>query len=80
MMEMFVALESPSMVRLSPDEVTYGGISTKSTIQRSVEEAASAKMPLLLQSESSTAEEIPAKFIHCQSRWGNEAWPRKTAW
>jgi DNA-binding NtrC family response regulator len=73
MMGTFAAIGSPSMVGLSPDEVTYGGFSTKSTIQRSVEEAASAKMPLLLQSESSTGEEIPARFIHRQYQWADGA-------
>jgi two-component system, NtrC family, response regulator AtoC len=73
MMGTFAGLESPLMVRLLPDEVIFGRFSTMSTIQRSVEEAASANVPLLLQSESSTGKEILARFINSQSRWANGA-------
>jgi len=67
----FATLKSPSMEEWPPEEVIFGQSSTMSTIQRSVEKAANANMPLLLQSESSTGKEIPARFVHRQSRWGN---------
>ena len=75
-MERFAALESPSMLELPPKEVISGRSSTLGTIQRSVEKAASAKMPLLLQGASSHDKEIPARFIHRQFRCVNGAFVR----
>lgn len=72
-MRMFAALESRSMEDLPSKEVILGRSSTMNTIQRSGGKPANADIPVLLQSESGTGKEIQARFIHCQSRWGNGA-------
>lgn len=69
----FATLESSPMAELPPAEVIFGRSSTMSTIQRSVERAANANIPVLLQGESGTGKEILARFIHRQSQWGNGA-------
>jgi two-component system response regulator AtoC len=76
MMATFAALESPSLLELPRKEVIFCRSSTLSTIQRNVEKAVNAKMPLLLQRASSHDKEIPAGFIHRQSRWVNRAFVR----
>jgi two-component system response regulator AtoC len=75
-MATFAALESPSLLDLPRKEVIFCRSSTLSTIQRSVEKAVNAKMPLLLQGASGHDKEIPARFIHSQSRWVNRAFVR----
>jgi two-component system response regulator AtoC len=73
MMGTFAAIESPSMVELPPQEVIFGRSSMMNTIQKSVEKAANANIPVLLQGESGTGKEILARFIHRQSQWGSGA-------
>ncbi len=72
-MRMFAALESRSMEDLASEEAILGRSSTMNTIPRSVGKPANADILVLLQSESGTGKEIQARFIHCQSRWGNGA-------
>ena len=69
----FATLESPLALELPPEEVIFGRSSTMSTIQRDVEKAANANIPVLLQGESGTGKEILARFIHRQSQWANGA-------
>jgi len=71
-METFAALKSPSMVEIPPKQVIFGRSSTRSTVQRSVEEAANANMPLLLQSENRTVRKFrPASsFVSLDGRTG----------
>lgn len=71
-METFAALKSPSMVEIPPKQVIFGRSSTRNTVQRSVEEAANANMPLLLQSENRTVRKFrPASsFVNLVGRTG----------
>jgi two-component system response regulator AtoC len=69
----FAALESPLHIDLPPEEVIFGGSVAMDAIRKSVEKAADANIPVLLQGESGTGKEILARFIHRQSQWGNGA-------
>ncbi len=69
----FAALESPLHMDLPPEEVIFGGSKAMGDIRKSVEKAADANIPVLLQGESGTGKEILARFIHRQSQWGNGA-------
>jgi two-component system response regulator AtoC len=69
----FAALESPSMLDLPTDEVTFGRSLTMNTIQRSVEKSANANLSVLLKGESGTGKEILARFIQRQCQCGNGA-------
>ena len=79
-METFAALESPSMVELPPQELTFDRFSIVSTIRRTAQHTASDNMCQHPQAEGSPGKEIPASFNRRQFRCGNEAWPRETAW
>jgi transcriptional regulator of aromatic amino acid metabolism len=63
------------MLELAPEEVIFGRSSTMSILQRSVEKAANANMPLLLQSESNTGKEwLEPLCGHVDEPIGNLGW------
>ena len=72
MLETFAALESQLMLELPPKQAIFGRSSTRSTVHRSVEEAASANMPLLLQSENRTLRKFRpvSSFVSLDGRAG----------
>jgi transcriptional regulator of acetoin/glycerol metabolism len=69
----FALLESPLMGEFAPEEVMFGRSSTTNTIQKRVEKAANAKIPVLLQGKTGAGKEILTRFIQCQSHGGNGA-------
>jgi two-component system, NtrC family, response regulator AtoC len=58
---------------LPPDEVIFGSSSAMEAVRMSVDMAATANIPVLLQGESGTGKEILARYIHLRSPWGNGA-------
>ncbi len=62
-----------SDVDLPPQDVIFGSSRAMAAIQQSLEKAASANVPVLLQGQSGTGKEILARFIHQRSPWGNGA-------
>jgi two-component system response regulator AtoC len=62
---------SYSVGDLPPDEVIFGSSKAMEDIRRSVEQAASADIPWLLQGETGTGKEVLARFLHRCSRWGH---------
>jgi two-component system, NtrC family, response regulator AtoC len=58
---------------LPPEEVIFGSSQAMADIRRSVEHAASANIPWLLQGETGTGKEVLAKFLHRCSCWGHGA-------
>ena len=68
-----VSESSRSMGDLPPEEVIFGSSQSMKDIRRSVEHAASADIPWLLQGETGTGKEVLAKFLHRCSRWGQGA-------
>ncbi len=68
-----VSESSRSMGDLPPEEVIFGSSRSMEDIRRSVEHAASADIPWLLQGETGTGKEVLAKFLHRCSRWGHGA-------
>jgi len=58
---------------LPPDEVIFGSSPAMEAVRLSVDMAATANIPVLLQGESGTGKEILARYIHLRSPWGNGA-------
>ena len=58
---------------LPPDEVIFGSSSAMEAVRLSVDMAATANIPVLLQGESGTGKEILARYIHLRSPWGSGA-------
>jgi two-component system, NtrC family, response regulator AtoC len=58
---------------LPPDEVIFGSSSAMEAVRMSVDMAATANIPVLLQGESGTGKEILARYIHLRSPWGSGA-------
>jgi two-component system, NtrC family, response regulator AtoC len=58
---------------LPSDEVIFGSSSAMEAVRLSVEMAATANIPVLLQGESGTGKEILARYIHLRSPWGSGA-------
>lgn len=56
---------------LPPEQVIFGSSQTMLNIRRSVERAASADIPVLLQGETGTGKEVLARFLHRVSRSGH---------
>jgi DNA-binding NtrC family response regulator len=69
----FAAFESRLLMELPAQGLTFARFSTVSTIRRTVQHTASANKSSHPQTESSPDKEIPARFIHRQSRWANGA-------
>jgi two-component system response regulator AtoC len=55
---------------LPPEEVIFGSCHAMEQVHRSVERAASADIPWLLQGETGTGKEVLARLLHRRSRWG----------
>jgi two-component system response regulator AtoC len=62
---------SRSIGDLPPEEVIFGSSQAMEGIRRSVEQAANADIPWLLQGETGTGKEVLARFLHRSSRWGH---------
>jgi two-component system response regulator AtoC len=58
---------------LPSDEVIFGSSSAMEAVRLSVDMAATANVPVLLQGESGTGKEILARYIHLRSPWGSGA-------
>ena len=58
---------------LPPDEVIFGNSPAMEAVRLSVDMAATANIPVLLQGESGTGKEILARYIHLRSPWGSGA-------
>ena len=58
---------------LPSDEVIFGSSSAMEAVRLSVDMAATANIPVLLQGESGTGKEIMARYIHLRSPWGSGA-------
>ncbi len=58
---------------LPPDEVIFGESSAMEAVRLSVDMAATANIPVLLQGESGTGKEVLARYIHLRSPWGSGA-------
>jgi len=58
---------------LPPDEVIFGTSPAMEAVRLSVDMAATANIPVLLQGESGTGKEILARYIHLRSPWGSGA-------
>ena len=58
---------------LPPDEVIFGSSPAMEAVRLSVDMAATANIPVLLQGESGTGKEILARYIHLRSPWGSGA-------
>ena len=58
---------------LPPDEVIFGSSPAMEAVRLSVDMAATANIPVLLQGESGTGKEVLARYIHLRSPWGNGA-------
>jgi len=58
---------------LPSDEVIFGSSSAMEAVRLSVDTAATANIPVLLQGESGTGKEILARYIHLRSPWGSGA-------
>jgi two-component system response regulator AtoC len=58
---------------LPSDDVIFGSSPAMETVRLSVEMAATANVPVLLQGLSGTGKEILARYIHRHSPWGNGA-------
>ena len=58
---------------LPPDEVIFGSSAAMEAVRLSVDMAATANIPVLLQGESGTGKEILARYIHLRSPWGSGA-------
>jgi two-component system response regulator AtoC len=55
------------------DDVLFGSSAAMEAVRLSVEMAATANIPVLLQGESGTGKEVLARYIHLRSPWGNGA-------
>jgi len=58
---------------LPSDEVIFGSSAAMEAVRLSVDMAATANIPVLLQGESGTGKEILARYIHLRSPWGSGA-------
>jgi len=58
---------------LPPDEVIFGSSPAMEAVRLSVDMAATANIPVLLQGESGTGKEVLARYIHLRSPWGSGA-------
>jgi two-component system response regulator AtoC len=58
---------------LPPDDVIFGSSTAMEAVRLSVDMAATANVPVLLQGESGTGKEILARYIHLRSPWGSGA-------
>jgi len=58
---------------LPPDEVIFGSSLAMEAVHLSVDTAATANIPVLLQGESGTGKEVLARYIHLRSPWGSGA-------
>ena len=58
---------------LPPDEVIFGSSPAMEAVRLSVDMAATANIPVLLQGESGTGKEVIARYIHLRSPWGSGA-------
>jgi two-component system response regulator AtoC len=58
---------------LPPDEVIFGSSAAMEAVRLSVDMAATANVPVLLQGGSGTGKEILARYIHLRSPWGSGA-------
>jgi len=62
-----------SDAELPPDEVIFGSSPAMEAVRLSVDMAATANIPVLLQGESGTGKEVIARYIHLRSPWGSGA-------
>ena len=58
---------------LPGDDVIFGCSAAMEAVRLSVEMAATANIPVLLQGESGTGKEVLARYIHLRSPWGSGA-------
>jgi two-component system, NtrC family, response regulator AtoC len=58
---------------LPVDDVLFGSSPAMEAVRLSVEMAATANIPVLLQGESGTGKELLARYIHLRSPWGTGA-------
>ena len=58
---------------LPSDDVIFGNSSAMEAVRLSVDMAATANVPVLLQGESGTGKEILARYMHLRSPWGTGA-------
>jgi len=58
---------------LPSDDVIFGTSSAMEAVRLSVDMAATANIPVLLQGESGTGKEVLARYIHLRSPWGSGA-------
>jgi two-component system, NtrC family, response regulator AtoC len=58
---------------LPSDEVIFGSSCAMEAVRLSVDMAATANIPVLLQGESGTGKEVLARYIHTHSPWGSGA-------
>jgi len=56
-------------LELPPEEVIFGVSEAMALVQRQVETAGRANVPVLLGGQSGTGKEVMAKLIHCRSPW-----------